>query len=213
MKNKKIAIGILLVAILGCIFYERYSTIDIYIIRHGQTEWNAHRKVLGHSNLPLNEKGLEQAEQLSQVLSDRKIPIIYSSPLDRAYTTALIIAKRTHSTIIVDDLLKERNFGKAEGTLRKELDSFIQAYPDAGVESHESQSKRIIDFLNAHAKFGIHQLYIVAHGGVIRRMLELTGWGNGKIPSIKNCSIFEFKYNVFTKKYSFVGFKTLDDFK
>lgn len=215
MKNKKIAIGafIATIAILGGVIYGRFSTIDIYIIRHGQTDANAQRIVPLNENVPLNEKGRQQAEQLAEALSDRHIPIIYASPLNRAYTTALIIAERTHSKIVTDDLLKERNLGEAKGISRKELSGFLEAHPDAQVESVEAQSKRILDFLNSHLRFGMHQLYIVAHGGVIRRMVGIVGRDNKTIPKVRNCSMFEFKYNVFTKKYSFVGCKTLDDFK
>lgn len=213
MRREKKLIG-LLVAIailsLGGLFIYRESTIDVYIIRHGQTDANLKKLAVGYLDIPLNETGVKQAEQLSKGLADRHIPIIYASPLSRAQATASIIAQKTHSTIITDDLLKERNLGKAEGIPKKELDNFLKEHPDAEAESLESQSKRIAKFVSLHAEFGIHQLYIVAHGGIIRRMIEIAGGNNAEVKKIKNCSVFEFKYNLLTKKHSFVGCKTFD---
>lgn len=209
-KNKfKLFLGLSLLAICG-IIYVTYSTVDIYIIRHGQTDWNIQDKMQGISDIPLNELGKQQAEKRANTLSHKNIPIIYSSPLSRAYATASIIAKKTHSKIIIDERLQERNYGLAEGIAHSKYDHYAQTHPNANIETTLAHLQRMLDFLNSHVAFGIHELYIVSHGGSIRRILEFTGYKNYN-EKIKNCSIYNFKYNFLTKKYSFVGYKTLNN--
>ena len=63
----------------------------IYLVRHGQTDWNARKIVQGVTDIPLNETGLAQAARARDLMKDVPIDIIYSSPLVRAYRTAEII--------------------------------------------------------------------------------------------------------------------------
>ena len=60
----------------------------IYVIRHGETEWNAINKVLGRTDIPLNDRGIEQAEEMARSLKDIKIDVFLCSPLSRARQTA-----------------------------------------------------------------------------------------------------------------------------
>ena len=60
----------------------------IYVIRHGETEWNALNKVLGRTDIPLNSNGIRQAKEMAGMLRDLKIDVFLSSPLIRARQTA-----------------------------------------------------------------------------------------------------------------------------
>ncbi len=71
-----------------------------YLVRHGQTDWNRAGKIQGTTDIPLNETGRQQAEQLATVLKERsgypaktRIDAVYASPLARAFQTAEILAK------------------------------------------------------------------------------------------------------------------------
>lgn len=71
-----------------------------YLVRHGQTDWNRAGKIQGTTDIPLNETGRKQAEQLATVLKERsgypaktRIDAVYASPLARAFQTAEILAK------------------------------------------------------------------------------------------------------------------------
>lgn len=82
-----------------------------YLVRHGQTDWNAQEKVQGVTDIPLNETGLAQAAHARELMKDLPIDIIFSSPLVRAYKTAEIINEYHHVPIVPDARLKERNYG------------------------------------------------------------------------------------------------------
>ena len=84
----------------------------IYVVRHGQTDWNIEHRIQGHQDIPLNDKGVEEANFLKDELSDIDFDLVFSSPLKRAYKTAEIITKKP---IRIDDRLIERYNGKLEG--------------------------------------------------------------------------------------------------
>src|SRR5476649_649590 len=91
---------------------------EILLIRHGETEWNAKGLVQGHTNIPLNDHGIKQAKDLAEklLLSHPEITAIYSSDLDRAYTTALISAERLNLSVKSKHFhLREIKYGEAEG--------------------------------------------------------------------------------------------------
>ena len=84
----------------------------IYLTRHGQTDWNVQKKVMGRCDEPLNEKGREQAKQTKELLSDINFDLIICSPLLRAKETAQIINQDRNIKIEYDDRIIERDFGE-----------------------------------------------------------------------------------------------------
>ena len=82
-----------------------------YLVRHGQTDWNAREIVQGTTDIPLNERGLEQAARARDLMKDIPLDIIYSSPLVRAFRTAEIINECHNVPIISEPRLRERNYG------------------------------------------------------------------------------------------------------
>ena len=97
----------------------------LILIRHGQTDWNVRHIVQGKNDLPLNRTGVAQAEDIGNFLKEREISAIYSSPLRRAYQTAIRIARG--GAVTVDDRLTERDFGKWDGMGFPQI---AEAYPD-----------------------------------------------------------------------------------
>jgi bisphosphoglycerate-dependent phosphoglycerate mutase len=95
----------------------------LYIVRHGESEYNAKGLLAGITDIPLTDTGREQARQAGAQLAQLGITRIVSSPLVRAYETARIIADTIGfdpEAIIVDERLHERNFGELEGTVWSE---------------------------------------------------------------------------------------------
>ncbi len=86
--------------------------MNLYLIRHGETDWNKHGRIQGHLDIPLNQQGRLQAKILATKLKDLHIEKIYSSDLSRAYQTAEIIKKTIDSPLISENRLRERNYGE-----------------------------------------------------------------------------------------------------
>ncbi|MEG0855258.1 MAG: histidine phosphatase family protein [Terrisporobacter sp.] len=96
-------------------------TNTIYLVRHGQTEWNIKGKTQGHGNSNLTEKGKNQAKELADSMVTYPIDYIYSSDLGRAVETAEIVANKFDKEVIKTEALREMGFGAWEGLLIKEI--------------------------------------------------------------------------------------------
>ena len=89
--------------------------MEIYIVRHGETIWNADKRLQGSIDIELNENGRELAGETGRRLETTHFDRIYSSPLIRAYETACLIRGHRNIPIIRDDRLRELSFGINEG--------------------------------------------------------------------------------------------------
>lgn len=87
----------------------------LYIIRHGQTEWNKEKKLQGRSDIPLNELGRRLAEETAKGMSEIPFAAAFTSPLQRAKETAEIIIGKRNVPVIEDDRIIEMSFGEYEG--------------------------------------------------------------------------------------------------
>ena len=77
--------------------------MKIFIVRHGETEWNRTNRFQGISDIPLNKKGKAQAEALAHALKDEAIDVVYSSPLIRAKETARAIQHFHPSSLFFEE--------------------------------------------------------------------------------------------------------------
>jgi broad specificity phosphatase PhoE len=149
-------------------------TTELYLVRHGETDWNRRHRVQGLTDIPLNATGRKQARAAGELLSRRTWDGIYTSPLSRATETATIIAGETGlgSPRPVDALV-ERNYGEAEGLNFAEID---RRYPNRsevpGQESREAVVARVVPALRELvATHPGESLIVVSHGGAIRAVL------------------------------------------
>ena len=141
----------------------------IYIVRHGQTDWNIKELYQGASNIELNEFGRSQALELKKLLSGIKFDEVISSPLIRAYETATIITG--NKNIKIDSRLIERIGGNLEGKPLKEAFDMVDFNdPDEhryNVENVVDFKKRIASFVDEIKKNNQGKnLLIVTHAGV-----------------------------------------------
>lgn len=95
--------------------------MEIYLVRHGTTDWNIKHMIQGRSDTKLNEVGREMAAQTGKrfISEDLAFDVIYSSPLQRAYETASLLSPA--SDIITDDRLLELSFGPFEGKIVEDM--------------------------------------------------------------------------------------------
>jgi broad specificity phosphatase PhoE len=101
--------------------------MHLILIRHGETVWNQQRRMQGHSDSPLSEKGLQQARLLANRLKQMEFAALYSSDSGRAHHTARCVAEVTGHDIVVEPRLRERNFGVFEGLTGPEMEA---RYPE-----------------------------------------------------------------------------------
>ena len=162
----------------------------ILLTRHGETDWNAERRVQGHTDTPLNETGVAQAQALAEELAGERIDAVYASDLSRALDTARAVAEPRGLSIETVAGLRERNFGSWEGMLDEEiLERFPQARtgPWGDDETPEQLDERVMEALTAiAAKHPDGQVLVVSHGGPLRAALRRCG-----LPSerIANCHV------------------------
>ena len=154
--------------------------MKIYLLRHGETDWNIEGRLQGRMDIPMNESGKEQITSIGHYLKDRGFCVgrIISSPLLRAKETAEIISKAIdfQGNILFDELLLERSFGKLEGVLwSPEIDLNDMKY---GIESVEILCQRGQEVLSKY--IDEKDVLIIAHGAIIKAIVAALT--NGKVP-------------------------------
>jgi broad specificity phosphatase PhoE len=168
---------------------------ELYLVRHGETEWNAARRIQGRTDIPLNDTGRAQARQAAELLARRRWQGVYTSPLGRAHETARIIADRLGLEGVTDiDALVERDYGEAEGMGFDEIEAL---YPEGvrapGQETREEVAARVVPaLLELAERHPGERLVIVSHGGAIRSVLQTAEPGT-RHPRITNASVHSFR--------------------
>lgn len=161
----------------------KYCTM--YIVRHGETDWNARKLVQGQTDIPLNKSGEKQAKALGENLKNIIFDAVYSSDLVRAKRTAELITIEKKLAVETSKLLRERRFGKLEGKSRIELDKIhkiwneldkiqkVKYKPFSSYETDEECVSRLITFIREIAASYLNKkVLIVSHGGVMRALLN-----------------------------------------
>ncbi|WP_431476848.1 histidine phosphatase family protein [Massilia eburnea] len=187
----------------------------ILLIRHGETAWNAVRRLQGHTDIPLNEEGERQAVALARALAAEPLDAIISSDLGRALQTAqAAAAHHPHLPLHTDPGLRERGYGAFEGLLYTEI---AERYPiefaewqardvdavmpagDRVAESFRQFYQRCQDGIARWSeRYPQQSILIVAHGGVLEcayraaRGLSIDGPRDFQV---KNASINRFVFN------------------
>lgn len=155
----------------------------IYLVRHGESEWNILSKVQGQSNTNLTNAGREQAQKAAQRLMEEEIDIIFSSDLNRAFDTARIIGKVLGLEVNTFEELREMRFGVWEGLTTQEIiDKYSNEHviwmtephklnlPDA--ESLVALQERLLKIANILIKENKDKnIIIVSHGASIKALI------------------------------------------
>lgn len=170
----------------------------VYLVRHGETEWNRSGRYQGHEDVPLNEAGRRQAEQLAAALKGIKLTAVYSSDLKRAYETAAAVARDRELPVHTHAGLREMAFGLWEGLtfeeIKKEHAEAWSAYrgdpaggaPPGGESFRQLQERVTAAFEEITGNDGEApgkspgrgRTLIVAHGGALKALIcSLLGVG------------------------------------
>lgn len=175
-----------------------------YFIRHGQTVWNVENKICGATDIPLTEKGHQQAIETGRKILEEGISadeILYS-PLIRAAETARHISEVTGIPRREEPRLKEQNFGKWESTPRNSADfkkaKEVFACSHEGGESSLRLAQRIYNLLDEIKESSDEKTYIlVAHNGIARVVQSyFTDMTNEEYAAfgVKNCEVRRYDF-------------------
>lgn len=193
--------------------------MNLYLVRHGETEWNRLKKFQGQLNSDLTDIGIEQAKALGKYLEKENIDFdfVYSSPQERAYDTAKLI--KEDFQIITDSRLMEMAFGKWEGMdveLIKEesAENFHNFFNSSDkydhrpheAESFESLEARIRLFLDEiKEKYKGKNVLVVSHGVTLKVFVKI----------IKNQNLKEFSESggIFNTSLSLISYDKKWDIK
>jgi 2,3-bisphosphoglycerate-dependent phosphoglycerate mutase len=186
---------------------EKRDGYEIYLIRHGQTDWNVVRRVQGQQDVPLNEAGKQQAEHLRAKLRNIPFAVVFSSDLSRARMTAEIILDARKNIITETPELREVFWGAWEGSLIKDLD---EATKKEGVlltsskeyclshrwhqstESYGEVYTRIENFIRSQiTSGGGSPMLLSSHGGVLRSVLYTLDFRPGFKWDVGNCGMLK----------------------
>jgi len=191
----------------------------LYLIRHGETQWNVEGRIQGHSNCPLNANGYAQARRVAQLMANFSLQAIYTSDLDRAIETAAVIADcHPPLTPRSDARLREVFFGEWEGLTAEQVtagwpreaaawraDSLRHRPP--GGETLETVQIRVSQAIaNIITEYPRGEVAIVGHSGSLR---AVVAYALTATPSVSrhfifdNCSLSTIEHS--NDRFSLVG--------
>ena len=165
-------------------------SLRLIVVRHGETDWTRDGRYAGAQDVPLNALGVRQCEAAASALAGTSPSAVYASPLERARTSAEIIAKPHRLPVAIEADLREMSFGEWEGCLRTDV---ALRFPDLygvwwrtpqlaclpGAEPLDDVTQRVHETLDTlRARHEGQQVILVTHGVVIR-LLVLGALGLG----------------------------------
>lgn len=179
----------------------------LYVIRHGETNWNIEKRMQGKKDIPLNEEGIRLARETGKAMKEIPIDLVISSPLNRAKVTAELITEGRNIPMIFDKRLEEMSFGDWEGEIilnnpilpkdfRKHFhDCPLQCEVPPNGESFQEVVDRTKDFyeeLIANEAYQEKSILISTHGAASRCFLnnffeDKADIWRGCVP--KNCAV------------------------
>lgn len=193
----------------------------LHFFRHGETDWNSIGRIQGHSDIPLNAKGIDQALGLTNYFHKIKPDIFLSSDLARAIKTARLansILQRPH---FIEPRLREIFLGEAEGKTLPEVTEkwgieAIQQWQSSNYENDnfsfpKGESKfesvnRVKTYLETlMCEISYENIAFCGHGGILKRFCQLITEDRLHEFPIPNCCIYKFNFNTSNFKWTLLS--------
>ncbi len=154
----------------------------LYMMRHGETDWNTRHLFQGRTDIPLNENGRRVAQWTKEGLKDTHFDIAFTSPLCRAKETAEIILEGRNIELIEDERIIEMGFGEYEATRMDQNDEQLKTFfeqpeeyvDEKGIESFEDVLARADSFLKDlinNPNYQDSTILVATHGAMIRGLM------------------------------------------
>ena len=171
----------------------------IYLIRHGETDWNHQKRRQGRRDVPLNDQGREQMRRCGELLAALPADAIVTSPLSRAVESAEILAEcmgLARDAIVADEGLIERDFGDVDGMTKAEL----KAYRARGGNEHQEPLYRVRErmmrsILTYARKNDKQHIVLISHSAAIKSVfVRLYGKPELQRKQTKNAGVSIIEY-------------------
>jgi broad specificity phosphatase PhoE len=197
------------------------SKIEVLVFRHGETDWNRQRRFQGHTDIPLNELGREQAQGLRKVLEKHAPDVIVSSDLGRARETAEIANALLRAPIVISSALRECSLGDLEGLHRDmaiesygdDWERWLSNHPDdvdfclPNGETKTAHLQRMISFIKDFCQANPHfqRIAVSTHGGSLLRLVHHCQDAPAQPVPLANCVHYLMTYDRVDDSWSFLG--------
>lgn len=180
----------------------------LFIMRHGETDWNVQKKIQGQVDIPLNDKGIKLARETGEALRGVPLDLAITSPLSRAKETARIVLEGRDVPLYEDRRIEEINFGVMEGVSGVEAkngeygQNYQRFFADAlhyqappkgeSIQDICQRTKEFFQELIHHRELEDKNILITTHGCAARALLQnvyigVEDFWHGCVPP--NCSI------------------------
>ena len=186
--------------------------MNLFLLRHGETEYTKLKRIQGQSNVSLNDEGIKMAQKIAESIQNFKITHIYCSTLKRASQTADIVNSSLKIKIIYDPRINERDYGVWEhnfwSKIFKDNPNLNETWETEGVEFRPPKGEslkevinRTLSFFNELIKkhYSKDNILIVSHGGPLKVIAGYTKGLNEldyyKQNSLKPCELLHIKYD------------------
>jgi broad specificity phosphatase PhoE len=195
--------------------------IDIFIFRHGETDWNKKRRLQGQTDIPLNETGREQARDLAIKLKRYNPEVILTSDLSRAKETAEIVNKIISTSVIKSAELRECSLGDSEGLVQSEV---VEVYGEAAWrkwlsvhpsdhdfsfpngETKRAHLNRMAAYLNNFLKAErFKRIAISTHGASLRRLIHNCSGAPEEPVPLPNGALYRISFDPKPGKWVYQG--------
>jgi broad specificity phosphatase PhoE len=193
---------------------------EIYIFRHGETDWNKERRFQGHTDIPLNQSGRHQASELALKIKKINPELILTSDLLRAKQTAEIVNDLLQVSVIESPMLRECKLGDPEGLLRDEIVSVYgddawqrwlsvrkedQAFGFPNGETKIEHLERMLNYLEYFLEENkqIRKVALSTHGGSLRRLVHHCGGAPESPVPMPNCALYRIFFDSENKVWSY----------
>lgn len=188
------------------------SLVHFYVFRHGETDWNVEKRFQGHTDIPLNIKGKQEATLLAQKLKALDLNAIASSDLSRAHETALIANKELNLPLVTTPHLRELSFGSLEGKLRDDVhveygEEHMRLWYSTDLSTHhmrfpggESKAEALARLQGFLKEFALTQpqwsrVGVSTHGGALRRIVHACEGAPQEPVPIPNTCLYKVLYD------------------
>ncbi len=199
------------------------NLVQLFVFRHGETDWNLNKKFQGHSNIPLNQKGRDQAQQLREKFDTIPLDVCLCSDLDRAVETGRIAMGNHPVPFLFSSALRETHLGDVEGMSQIEiaekygedtLTRWRSVKPEditmgfANGETKLQHLKRLKDYVEemiiSNQQF--RRVAVSTHGGSLVRLAHATDNAPEQAIQIPNCCLYELAFSRLDGTWKYVKY-------